>query len=88
MLELGRFFGIIIRMYLEAGGPHRPPHFHAYYQGDVAVYGFDPIELISGEVCPNANSAWWRLGRNCTSARCVKTGNASELDKPRNLLRL
>jgi hypothetical protein len=27
--ELSRFFGIIIRMYMEAGGPHHLPHFHA-----------------------------------------------------------
>ena len=31
MPELSRFFGIIIRMYVEAGGPHHLPHFHAYY---------------------------------------------------------
>jgi Domain of unknown function (DUF4160) len=46
--ELSRFFGIIIRMYMEAGGPHHAPHFHAYYQEEVAIYGIDPIELISG----------------------------------------
>jgi len=48
MPELSRFFGIIIRMYLEAGAPHHRPHFHAYYQDCVAVYGIEPIELISG----------------------------------------
>ncbi len=41
MPELSRFFGIIIRMYLEAGGQHRTPHFHAYYQEKVAVFGID-----------------------------------------------
>lgn len=46
--ELSRFFGIIIRMYAEAGGPHHLPHFHAYYQDDVAVVGLDPVELIAG----------------------------------------
>jgi hypothetical protein len=29
MPELSRFFGIIIRMYLEAGMQHHTPHFHA-----------------------------------------------------------
>lgn len=27
--ELSRFFGIIIRMYMEVGAPHNLPHFHA-----------------------------------------------------------
>jgi hypothetical protein len=50
MPELARFFGIIIRMYAEAGGPHHTPHFHAYYQDDVAIYGIDPVELITGSL--------------------------------------
>lgn len=28
--ELSRFFGIIIRMFAEAGSPHHGAHFHAY----------------------------------------------------------
>jgi len=48
MPELSRFFGIVIRMYMEVGGPHHLPHFHAYYQNDVAVIGLDPIEIIAG----------------------------------------
>lgn len=47
MPELSRFFGIIIRMYMEVGGPHHLPHFHAYYQEEAAVFGLDPIELIA-----------------------------------------
>ena len=50
MPELSRFFGIIIRMYLEAGAPHHLPHFHAYYGDSVAVYQIQPVELISGEL--------------------------------------
>ena len=48
--ELCRFFGIIIRMYVEVGGPHHLPHFHAYYQDDVAVVGLGPIDLIAGSL--------------------------------------
>ena len=48
MPELCRFFGIIIRMYAEAGGQHHTPHFHAYYQNDVAIFGIAPVELITG----------------------------------------
>ncbi len=48
MPELSRFYGIIIRMYFEAGGQHHRPHFHAYYGDEVAIYSLSPIELIAG----------------------------------------
>jgi len=48
MPELCRFYGIIIRMYLEISAQHHIMHFHAYYQDDVAVFSIDPIELVSG----------------------------------------
>jgi hypothetical protein len=50
MPELSRFHGIIVRMCMETGGPHHMPHFHAYYQDDVAVIGLDPIDLIAGSL--------------------------------------
>lgn len=50
MPELSRFFGIIIRMYWETNAPHHAPHFHAYYQNEVGVFGIDPIELIAGSL--------------------------------------
>jgi hypothetical protein len=50
MPELSRFFGIIIRMYMEAGEPHHLPHFHAYYQDDVGVFSLDPVDLIAGSL--------------------------------------
>ena len=50
MPEIARFFGIIIRMYAEAGGKHHRPHLHAYYQDDVAIYGLDPIEPLAGSL--------------------------------------
>lgn len=37
-------------MYLEAGAPHHAPHFHAYHGDDVAVYGIQPVELLSGSL--------------------------------------
>lgn len=48
MPELSRFYGIIIRMYTEPDAPHHTPHFHAYYQDDVAIFSIDPVELIAG----------------------------------------
>ena len=50
MPEISRFFGIIIRMYAEAGGPHHRPHFHAYYQEEIAIYGIDSVDLIAGSL--------------------------------------
>lgn len=50
MPELSRFFGIIVRMFSEVGQPHHRPHFHAYYQEQVAVVGIDPVEIISGSL--------------------------------------
>jgi Domain of unknown function (DUF4160) len=50
MPELSRFFGIIIRMYWETGAPHHSPHFHAYYQDDVAIYAIDPVEIMAGSL--------------------------------------
>ena len=50
MPEICRFFGIIIRMYMEPQTPHHRPHFHAYYQGKVGVYAIDRIELIAGQL--------------------------------------
>jgi hypothetical protein len=48
--ELSRFFGIIIRMFAEPGSPHHAPHFHAYYQGEVGIFSFDPVEIIGGSL--------------------------------------
>ena len=37
MPEISRFFGIIIRMFYDE---HNPPHLHAEYQGNSAVFDF------------------------------------------------
>lgn len=50
MPEIARFLGIIIRMFVEPGGKHHSPHFHAYYQNDVAIYNIETIELIAGKL--------------------------------------
>ncbi len=35
---------------MEVQVPHHVPHFHAYYQDDVAVFRLEPIELIAGSL--------------------------------------
>jgi len=50
MPELSRFFGIIIRMFSEPSERHHVPHFHAYYQDDVAVFSISPVEIVTGSM--------------------------------------
>ena len=37
-------------MYVEAGGPHHRPHFHAYYQDEVAIYEILSIDRLAGSL--------------------------------------
>ncbi len=67
MPELSRFFGIIIRMYLEAGLQHHTPHFHAYYQNETGVFGIENVELIAGSLT--------RKQRNYIRKNCLKIGS-------------
>jgi hypothetical protein len=50
MPEICRFYGIIIRIFIETGERHHTPHIHVYYQDKRAVYGINPIELLAGEL--------------------------------------
>ncbi len=48
MPELSRFYGIIIRMFVELDERHHIAHFHAYYQEHTAVFSISPITRIAG----------------------------------------
>ncbi|HEU5250827.1 MAG TPA: DUF4160 domain-containing protein [Thermoanaerobaculia bacterium] len=48
--EISRFFGIVIRMFVEAGEPHNRPHFHAYHEGKVGIYAIDSLEPLAGSL--------------------------------------
>ena len=50
MPELSRFFGIIIRMFVEPLERHHAAHFHAYYQEHVAVVSINPVQVIAGSL--------------------------------------
>ena len=50
MLEICRFYGIIIRIFTETGIQHHTPHIHIYYQDSKAVYGIHPIDLLAGNL--------------------------------------
>ena len=49
MPELSRFYGIIIRMFVN---DHPPAHFHAEYQDYEALFNIRTLEVIKGEL-PN-----------------------------------
>lgn len=46
MPAISIFFGIIIRMHFN---DHRPPHFHAEYQGQKATFDFNG-KLLAGSI--------------------------------------
>jgi hypothetical protein len=66
MPEISRFFGIVIRMFMEVEAQHNTPHFHAYYQDHVAVFGIETADLLAG-VLPKPQrrlvEAWAELHR-------------------------
>lgn len=45
MPQISQFFGIVIFMYYS---DHAPPHFHAEYGEDEAVYSIETLERIRG----------------------------------------
>ena len=51
MPELSRFYGIVIRMFFN---DHAPPHFHAFYGSDEAVFAIETLSLIAGRLPPRA----------------------------------
>jgi len=65
--ELSRFFGIVIRMFVEVGGPHHRPRFHAFYQDQAAVFALDTVECLGGGL-PTAQrrlvEAWAEIHRD------------------------
>jgi hypothetical protein len=37
-------------MFSEPSGKHHSPHFHVYYQAQVAIYSIYPVEKIAGSL--------------------------------------
>lgn len=63
MPTVSMFFGVIIRM---CWNDHMPPHFHAYYQGDSAVFDLDG-NLLEGSLPKKQVSlvvAWCAIHRD------------------------
>lgn len=47
MPELCRFYGIVIRMFIN---DHPPAHFHAEYQGQEALFDINTLDIIKGNI--------------------------------------
>lgn len=60
--ELSRFFGIVIRMFVEAGAPHQRPHVHAYYHDEAAVFALDTLECLGGSLASATTAPRRSLG--------------------------
>ncbi len=45
MPQISYFFGILITMYCD---DHNPPHFHAEYDGEEAVFDIQTLGMIKG----------------------------------------
>ena len=70
MPVLSTFFGIIVRMYREAGGKHNVPHIHAEYSGDEVVVALDGT-VLEGEIPKNRMKlleAWMVIHREVLEA--------------------
>ena len=48
---ISRFYGISIMIFFK---DHNPPHFHAKYEGHVAIFNIRTHRLIAGSLPPNA----------------------------------
>ena len=47
MPVISRFYGIVILMFFQ---DHHPPHFHAKYEGQLAVYSIKGWRLLAGKL--------------------------------------
>lgn len=65
-------------MFMEVGESHHTPHFHAYYQEHVAVFGIDPVECLAGEL-PRTQRRLVEAWVSFTGPNCRPTGSVCSL---------
>lgn len=61
MPTISEFYGIRIRMFF-AAGEHNPPHFHADYAGQEALFDIRTGSVLRGKLPPKALllvKEWW-----------------------------
>lgn len=50
MPELARFYGLIVRMFVEIGERHHRPHFHVVSANGEACFAIDDLALLAGNL--------------------------------------
>ena len=80
MPELTRFLGIIIAMYYNE---HRPPHFHAKYDGHQIMVNIETGEIMEGSF-PRRAMALVREWRLLHREELLEDWRLAELRKPLN----
>jgi hypothetical protein len=70
MPEISRFFGIVIRMYVN---DHYPPHFHAVYGEFEALINIETLAVYRGDL-RDVRSRWFWNGLRCIETSCDRTG--------------
>lgn len=82
MPEVSRFYGIVITMYYDE---HNPPHFHARYGGEKAVFDIATLQLLEGSLPPRARGLvveWAALH----SADLMNNWLAARQDQPLSMI--
>ena len=51
MPEVSRFFGIVVKMFMN---DHNPPHFHAFYAEHAALIDINALSPFAGKLPPRA----------------------------------
>ena len=51
MPEISRFFGIVIKMFVD---DHNPPHFHAFYAEHETLVDIQSLAIFAGRLPPRA----------------------------------
>lgn len=79
MPQVSQFFGVVIYMYFS---DHAPPHFHAEYGEDEAVYAIETLELLRGGLPRRAHGLvmeWASLHREELRANWVRARKGERL---------
>lgn len=79
MPEISRFFGIVIKMFYN---DHAPPHFHAEYGEEEALFNIHTLEILEGHLSKRAKMlvVEWALEH-----RDELIGNWNKARKPEEL---
>ncbi len=82
MPEISRFFGIVIKMFYN---DHAPPHFHAEYGEEEALFDIHTLDILQGQLSKRAKMlvVEWALEH-----REELISNWNKARKPENLSKI